>query len=62
MTQADLYRAMTPAQRVAAGCALHDFAFERLRLHLQRLHPDKSEREILLETCRRFLGDTAGLF
>lgn len=45
-TQLEVYRRMTPAERVAVGCALHDFAFQRMVLHLQRQHPEKSEREI----------------
>lgn len=62
VTQEDVYRSMTPSERVAAGCALHDFAFERMALFLRRLHPEKSEREILKKATRRFLGDAAGIF
>jgi hypothetical protein len=59
VTQQDIYRAMTPAERVAAGCALHDFAFERMVVYLRGQHPEKSEREILVMATRRFLGDAA---
>ena len=59
MSQLEIYRSMSPAERVAAGCALHDFAAERLRIHLRRKYPEKSEREILVAVARRFLGDAA---
>ena len=61
VTQQDIYRAMTPAERVAAGCALHDFAFQRMVAYLRDRHPDKAEREILVMATRRFLGDAAGV-
>jgi hypothetical protein len=59
--QLKIYREMPPWQRVAVGCALHDFAHQRLVLHLTREYPDKSKNEILKLTARRFLGDTAGV-
>ena len=59
--QIDVYRRMSPAQRVSAGCGLHDFAHHRLVVHLSRQHPEKTEREILTMVARRFLGDAAGV-
>ena len=58
-SQADIFRSMTPAQRLEAAFDLHDFAVERLRISLRREHPDHSEREIDLAVARRFLGDAA---
>jgi hypothetical protein len=57
--QLEIYRRMTPAQRVAIGCSLHDFAFERVLLDLRRRQPDRSEAEHRREAARRFLGDAA---
>ena len=55
--QVDIYRRMTPAKRLQTGCALHDFAFNRLRLVLRRQHPEKSPREINILATRTMLGD-----
>ena len=57
----DVHRRMSPAQRVSAGCRLHDFAHHRLVVHLSRQHPEKTEREILIMVARRSLGDAAGV-
>lgn len=59
--QVDVYRRTSPAQRVSAGCGLHDFAHHRLVVHLGRQHPEKTEHEILTMVARRFLGDAAGV-
>jgi len=59
--QCEIYRGMTPAERVAAGCALHDFAFERVLLNLKREQPERPESELIKEACRRFLGEAAGV-
>ena len=50
---------MTPAERVRTGCALHDFAHQRLVLHPTREHPELDRREILKLVCKRSLGDAA---
>ena len=60
-TPIEAYRAITPAERVAVGCALHDFAFQRMVLHLQKIHPEKSERQILITATKSFLGNAAGV-
>jgi hypothetical protein len=57
--QFEIYRSMSPAERVSTGCALHDFALERMKIHLRRKHPERSDREILVAAARRFLGDAA---
>ncbi len=59
--QIEIYRRMSPAERVAAGCALHDFAFNRVMLDLKRRHPDSPEAELLREAVRRFIGEAAGV-
>ena len=61
VSQLDVYRRMTAAQRVVAGCGLHDFAHARLVAHMSRLHPEKSRREVLIVVARRLLGDAAGI-
>ncbi len=57
--QLSIYQKMPSWQRVAAGCALHDFAHKRLVLHLTNEHPDIPESEILGMAAKRFLGDAA---
>jgi len=52
-SQTAIYRGMTPAERLAAGCSLHDFAHERLVCQLRRSQP--------IQAARRFLGDAARL-
>lgn len=61
MTQTEIYKAMPPWKRLETGCALHDFAHNRVCAHIRKTNPDYSERQIKLEACRRFLGDTAGI-
>ncbi len=58
-TQLEAYRRMTPAVPVAAGCALHDFAYDRLVLYLSRKHPDRPPTEIRRLAARRLLHDAA---
>ena len=60
-TQIEAYRRMTPAERVRSGCALHDFAYQRLILFLTRTHPDRSQADIRRLAARRFLHDAAGI-
>ena len=57
--QVEIYRRMSPAERVAAGCALHDFAFDRVMLDLKRMHPDSPDSELLKQAARRFIGEAA---
>ncbi len=59
ITQREIFRRAKPHERVRAGCALHDFAVNLVLLNLRRRHPDWSEREILLQAAKRFLGDAA---
>ena len=59
--QCEIYRRMTPSDRVATGCALHDFAFERVLLDLKRKNPDRPAAELVKEAARRFLGEAAGV-
>jgi hypothetical protein len=61
ISQQEIYRAMTPSQRVRAGCSLHDFVHQRLVLEAQRQFPSRSPREIRVTVARRLLGDAAGV-
>jgi hypothetical protein len=61
-TQREIYRRMRPAQRLQAGCALHDFAVRRLERHLRRVMAGASEAEIRLAILRRFGCDPARVF
>ena len=57
--QWEIYQAMPPWRRIATACALHDFAHQRLVIHLSRRYPDKPRSEILKIALRRFLRDAA---
>jgi len=46
--QLDMYRRMTPAERIRIACSLHDLAHQRLAVHLSPEHPQKPECEILV--------------
>ena len=59
--QRAIYRRMTPAERVSTGCALHDFAFNRVLLDLKGKWPELSHAELLKLATRRFLGEAAGV-
>ncbi len=59
--QFEIYRKMSPAQRLRTGCALHDFAYQRVRFQISRKHPEKSAKEINKLVCKRFLNDAAGV-
>jgi hypothetical protein len=59
--QIEIYRRMRPDQKVALACGLHDFAHQRVLLYLRRLHPEKTEREILVEAAVRFCGESAAV-
>ncbi|MBI4584841.1 MAG: hypothetical protein HY717_12570 [Planctomycetes bacterium] len=61
LKQVEIYRAMSPSQRIQAACDLHDFAQERLIVHLKTLHPEKTDEEILVEAAKRFLNESAGV-
>ena len=56
-----IYRNMSQPQRVSAGCALHDFAHQRVVLYLKNKYPEVSECEILRLAAKRFLGESAGV-
>jgi hypothetical protein len=51
-----IYRAMTPAQRVAAGLSATDLIRERLRASIREAHPGWSDEEIAEGVSRRMLG------
>lgn len=60
--QYDLYKKMTPSQRVSIGCQLHDFAFQRLKAFLRQRMKNASDEMIQRELLKRFLGESAGIF
>jgi hypothetical protein len=62
MTQDDAYRNISGDQRITAGCELHDFAFDHIMTFLRTKNPLLTERELVLETAKRFLGDAAPIF
>jgi hypothetical protein len=51
-----VYRAMTPAQRVAAGLAATDLIRERLRAAIREAHPEWTDEAIAEAASRRMLG------
>jgi hypothetical protein len=59
--QSEIYRSMTPAQRVKVACGLHDFAHRRVIASLKALHPEKTPEEILLMAAERFLDESAAV-
>jgi hypothetical protein len=60
VTQYDLYKRMTPSQRVSVGCQLHDFAFQRLKVFLSKRMNNATDEMIQMELLKRFLGESAG--
>ena len=56
---AAMYRAMTPAQRVAAACDAHDTAFSMTLARVRQQHPDWPEAQLRLETARRLTREPA---
>lgn len=60
-TMIDLYRRMTPAQRVARMAALNRMVQELAAARIRREHPDASPREIQLRVAALWLGREAML-
>jgi hypothetical protein len=56
---AAMYRAMTPAQRVAAASAMHRAARLTLSAVVRQLHPDWPPPAVHREVLRRLLGHGA---
>ena len=53
------YKDMTPRKRFEVACSLHDFAHQKLTGYLAKTHPEWSPRQRLIETAKRFLGESA---
>lgn len=51
-----VYRAMTPAQRVAAGLSATDLIRDRLYASLRESHPDWTSEAISRAVSQRMLG------
>jgi len=54
---ADMFRRMTPAQRVRVGFNARDFAKRVMAAGLQHQHPDWSKQQIELEVKARLMRD-----
>ena len=55
--QVAIYRSMQPAQRLRLAFRLHDFAYRRVASAIRRERRHLTERELRLETLRRFVGE-----
>lgn len=51
-----IYRAMTPAQRVAAGLSATDLIRDRLHATIRESHPEWTEEAIVEAVSERMLG------
>lgn len=51
-----IYRAMTPAQRVAAGLSATDLIRDRLHATIRESHPEWTEEAIAKAVSERMLG------
>ena len=51
---AAMYRAKTPAERVAIACQANRTARQILAARIQSLHPDSTENDVNREVARRF--------
>lgn len=51
-----VYRAMTPAQRLAAGLSATDLIRDRLRATVRESHPDWTDEAVAEAVSRRMLG------
>lgn len=56
---AAMYRAMTPAQRIAAACDAHDTAFAMTSAQVRRAHPEWTDAEVKTEVARRLTREPA---
>lgn len=53
----EVYRAMTPAQRVQAGLAATELVRERLRAHFREIHPEWSQEQVEAAVVDRLLNE-----
>lgn len=56
---ASMYRAMTPAQRVAIACDAHQTARAVVGARIRRANPNWTEEQIAREVSRRLTRDAA---
>lgn len=52
----EVYRAMTPAQRIVSGLSATDLIRERLFASLRELHPDWTAEAVSRAVSQRMLG------
>ena len=55
--QIEIWRRMTPAQRLDIAFQAYQFALETVRLTERQRHPDISETELAWRVTRRMQGD-----
>jgi len=60
-SQLEIYKAMSPSQRIEVACSMHDFAYERVFVGLRSRHPEMSLERLRLETAIRFLNESEGI-
>lgn len=53
----ELIREKSPAERIAMGCSMYDFAKELVKSAILREHPGLSDSEIRGEIFLRFYGN-----
>lgn len=53
---AEIYRRMTPAQRLAGAHRMWRYARRRLEVQLKHAHPEWDLNQLNSEICRRMLG------
>lgn len=56
--QAEIYRKMTPLQRIERGLSMAAFARAIYAADIRRAHPDWDEARVATASARRFAGDT----
>jgi hypothetical protein len=55
--QVKIWRAMTPARRIAVACQMYSFALGAIRVQERKRHPDLSQEELNWRVIRRLHGN-----
>lgn len=55
-TMAEVLRNKTPAERIRMGFEMWEFAYNMLRIQMEKAHPDWDDCKVQQEVARRFLG------
>jgi hypothetical protein len=56
-TVAEIYRRMSPSERIAKGLQMNAFAKSIIEANVRRTHPDWSPEKVRQEVLRRFAGE-----